>query len=155
MGKKSVSEADNSVVSEGDKESGLSYEEKLQFANVIAKPMASKKLCKKLYKVIKKASKQKTYLRNGLKDVQRRIRKGETGLVVFAGDVSPIEIMCHMPAVCEDNNIPYCYTPARSDLGSAMGVNRSSVMMLVRPHDDYKELYDECVEEMKHLPYPL
>lgn len=54
MGKKSISEADNSVVSEGEKENGLSYEDKLNFTNVIAKPMASKKLTKKLYKVIKK-----------------------------------------------------------------------------------------------------
>lgn len=76
-------------------------------------------------------------------------------LVVFAGDVTPIEIMCHMPAVCEDKDIPYCYIPSKADLGSAMGVHRASVMMLVRPHDDYKELYDECVEEMKHLPHPL
>ena len=31
-------------------------------------------------------------VRNGLKDVQARIRKGETGIVVFAGDVTPIEV---------------------------------------------------------------
>ncbi|KAE8749076.1 hypothetical protein FOCC_FOCC004244 [Frankliniella occidentalis] len=155
MGKKSISEADNSVVSEGEKENGQSYEEKLSFVSAIASPMASKKLTKKLYKVIKKASKHKTYVRNGLKDVQARIRKGETGIVIFAGDVSPIEIMCHMPAVCEDKDIPYCYTPAKSDIGAAMGVKRASVMVLVRPHDDYKELYDECYEEMKHLPHPL
>ena len=153
MGKKSISEADQSIASEGD--NGQSYEEKLLYVNAISKPMASKKLCKKLYKVIKKASKHKTFVRNGLKDVQTRIRKGETGLVIFAGDVSPLEIMCHMPAVCEDKDIPYCYTPSRADLGSAMGVKRASVMILVRPHDEYKELYDECYEEMKHLPVPL
>ncbi|KAJ1524862.1 hypothetical protein ONE63_009728 [Megalurothrips usitatus] len=153
MGRTSVSEADNSVSEVKVEE--LSYDEKLNFINAIASPMASKKLCKKLYKVIKKASKHKTYLRNGLKDVQARIRKGETGLVVFAGDVSPIEIMCHMPAVCEDKDIPYCYTPARADLGAAMGVKRASVMVLVRPHEDYKDLYDECAEEMKHLPHPF
>lgn len=54
MGKKSISEADNSMVSEGDAENGLSYEDKLNFVSIIAKPMASKKLSKKLYKVIKK-----------------------------------------------------------------------------------------------------
>ena len=42
--------------------------------------------------VIKKGSKQKTFVRNGLKDVQARIRKGEKGLVIFAGDVTPIEV---------------------------------------------------------------
>merc|ERR1719243_452843 len=81
---------------------GPSYEEKLRFVSVIAKPMASKKLAKKVYKVIKKGSKHKGFVRNGLKDVQARIRKGETGLVIFAGDVTPIEVMCHMPAVCEE-----------------------------------------------------
>ena len=27
-----------------------------------------------------------------MKDVQARIRKGETGIVIFAGDVTPIEV---------------------------------------------------------------
>lgn len=82
-----------------------SYEEKLKVVNTIATPMAPKKLTKKIYKCIKKgnieyffeivsknnlnnriylltASKQKGYLRNGLKDVQKHIRKGETGYVI-------------------------------------------------------------------------
>ena len=92
---------------------GPSYEDKLKFVSVIAKPMASKKLTKKLHKLIKKGSKHKGFVRNGLKDVQGRIRKGETGLVIFAGDVTPIEVMCHMPAVCEEKSLPYCYTPSR------------------------------------------
>lgn len=33
--------------------------------------------------------------------------------VVFAGDVTPIEVMCHLPVVCEDRNIPYAYVPAK------------------------------------------
>ena len=66
-------------------EEGPSYEEKLKFVSCIAKPMANKKLTKKLYKLIKKGSKHKGFVRNGLKDVQSRIRKGESGLVVFAG----------------------------------------------------------------------
>lgn len=55
------------------------YDDKLLFVNAIAKPMAGKKLAKKCYKLVKKAMKHKTYLRNGLKDVQTRLRKGETG----------------------------------------------------------------------------
>ena len=35
---------------------GPSYEDKLKFVSVIAKPMASKKLTKKLHKLIKKGS---------------------------------------------------------------------------------------------------
>ena len=45
-----------------------------------------------ILQIIKKGSKLKTFIRNGLKDVQARIRKGETGIVIFAGDVTPIEV---------------------------------------------------------------
>merc|ERR1740123_732247 len=131
---------------------GPTYEDKLKFVSVIAKPMASKKLTKKVYKIIKKGSKQKTFVRNGLKDVQSRIRKGERGIVVFAGDVTPIEVMCHMPAVCEEKGLPYVYTPSRQDLGTAMGVKRGSLMVMIREHEDYKDLYDELETEIKGLP---
>ncbi|EFN62852.1 H/ACA ribonucleoprotein complex subunit 2-like protein [Camponotus floridanus] len=133
----------------------VSYEEKLRLVNAIAKPIAPKKLTKKIYKCIKKASKHKTYLRNGLKDVQKHLRKGETGLVVFAGDVYPIEIMCHLPIVCEDKNIPYCFTPSRLDIGAAMGVKRGSLMVLIKEHADYKDLYDEVKNAMITLSTPL
>lgn len=43
-----VKEADSGDVIE------ISYEEKLKYTNPIAKPMASKKLTKKIYKCIKK-----------------------------------------------------------------------------------------------------
>ena len=112
MGKGGKEKKDTSVMEESVVE-GPSYEEKLKFVSVIAKPMANKKLTKKVYKLIKKGSKHKTYVRNGLKDVQSRIRKGEKGVVVFAGDVTPIEVMCHMPAVCEEKSLPYVYTPSR------------------------------------------
>lgn len=101
------------------------------------------------------AAKQKSYLRNGLKDVQTRLRKGETGIVVFAGDVTPIDIMCHLPAVCEEKSIPYCFTPSRKDLGVAMGVKRGSVTMLIREHAEYKDTYDELMSEIQTLPTPL
>ena len=45
----------------------MSYEEKLKYVSVVATPIASKKFAKKIYKLIKKGSKQKTYVRSGLK----------------------------------------------------------------------------------------
>nr|CAD7266768.1 unnamed protein product [Timema shepardi] len=75
-------------------------------------------------------------------------------IVVFAGDVTPIEIMCHLPAVCEEKDLPYCYIPSRKDLGTAMGVKRGSLMVLIREHGEYKELYDEVKESIKELPPP-
>lgn len=74
--------------------------------------------------------------------------------MLFAGDVSPIEIMCHLPAVCEEKSIPYAYVPSRHELGAAMGVKRGTVTVLVREHPEYKDLFDELKNEIGVLPVP-
>nr|CAH7729218.1 unnamed protein product [Callosobruchus chinensis] len=155
MGKTESEAPVDGEVSIKEEPSDLTYEEKIANCNVIAKPMASKKLAKKVYKLIKKAVKHKTYIRCGLKDVQTRIRKGETGIVVFAGDVSPLDIMCHLPAVCEEKNIPYVYIPSRKDLGGAMGVKRGCLTVLIRPHDEYSDSFKELKEELDLLGIAL
>ena len=40
----------------------MSYEDKLKFTSIIAQPMASKKLCKKVYKVRDKFCQIKIYI---------------------------------------------------------------------------------------------
>merc|ERR1712018_57794 len=148
--KKDKSFNESQIADENGEE--MSYEDRLEFVSVIAKPMATKKLAKKLYKCIKKGMKHKTHVRNGLKDVQSRIRKGEKGLVVFAGDVTPIDVMCHLPSVCEEKGLPYVFPPARALLGQAMGVKRGSLMVMIRKHEEYEELYQECKTEVEQLP---
>jgi len=133
-------------------ETGLSYEDKLKFVNRVSHPMASKKLSKKLMKLIKKGNKNKGIIRNGLKDVQTRLRKGDTGIVVFAGDVTPEDIMCHLPGVCEDKEIPYVYVPSKEDIGAALGRKKGCIMALIPTHNDYTDAFQECSDEIRRLP---
>ena len=79
---------------------------------------------------------------------------GEKGIVVFAGDVTPIEIMCHLPAVCEEKEIPYIYVPFRTDISTAIGIRRPALMVLIKKHDDFAELYDECEAKIKEQSSP-
>lgn len=92
-----------------------------------------------------------TYLRIGLKQVQKGIRRGETGLVLLAGDVQPIEVMCHLPVLCEENDIPYVYVPCRRDLGNAVGLKKSCITVLIKEKHDYKVLFDEVKDEIKYI----
>lgn len=84
----------------GGENSGPSYEDKFKYMNAMASPVAPKKLAKKLFKCIKQATKQKNCVRLGLRETQKYIRRGEKGIVIFAGNVSPIDIYSHMPVVC-------------------------------------------------------
>ncbi|XP_053321613.1 H/ACA ribonucleoprotein complex subunit 2 [Spea bombifrons] len=129
------------------------YDDLLAYLNPIAKPLAGRKLTKRLYKCVKKAVKQKN-IRRGVKEVQKFINKGEKGIVVLAGDTLPIEVYCHIPVMCEDLNIPYAYVPSKSDLGAAAGSKRPTCVILIKPHSEYQEAYDVCLEDVEALPQP-
>ena len=130
------------------------YEELVTLVNEIAKPMASKKLTKKLYRVVKKAQNSKR-LRRGVREVVKALRKNEKGVVVLAGNVSPIDVISHIPVFCEDKELPYCYVPSRRDLGTASQTKRPTSAVLVQTSEDYEKLYKECYSAVDALPLPL
>merc|ERR1712176_1621743 len=74
----------------------------VRLVSPIAKPMADDKLAKKILKAVKKA-----------------VRKGSKGVCVIAGDVSPIDVLSHVPVLCEDNEINYVFVPSKEELGAA------------------------------------
>merc|ERR1711964_476128 len=97
-----------------------------------AVPLADPKLSKKLFKCIKKATKSKQVLR-GVKEVVKAVRKGTKGLCVIAGNISPMDVISHLPVLCEDNDVPYVYVRAKEDLGAAALTKRPTSCMLVAP----------------------
>ncbi|OLL24120.1 H/ACA ribonucleoprotein complex subunit 2 [Neolecta irregularis DAH-3] len=130
------------------------YDEKLEFISPIAKPLAQKKLNKKLLKCVRKATKTKA-VKRGVKEVVKALRKNEVGLVILAGDISPIDVISHIPVLCEDHNIPYIFTPSKEELGSAGQTKRpTSVVMIVKKskkgenEGDWTESYEELRKEV-------
>ncbi len=130
------------------------YEELLELVSVIAKPMASKKLTKKLYKVVKKSQSAKK-LKRGVREVVKGLRKDMKGLVVLAGDISPIDVISHIPIFCEDKGVPYCYVPSRRELGAACLTSRPTSVVMVQSDDVYGSLYQECYDTVDALPLPI
>ncbi|KAL2299242.1 hypothetical protein Nmel_013892 [Mimus melanotis] len=76
-------------------------------------------------------------------------------ITVLAGDTLPIDVYCHIPIMCEDRSLPYAYVPSKTDLGAAAGSKRPTCVILIKPHEEYQEAYDECLEEVSALPMPL
>ncbi|EUC57763.1 patatin-like phospholipase domain protein [Rhizoctonia solani AG-3 Rhs1AP] len=131
----------------------------------IAHPLAGKKLVKKLHKTVKKASKSRQ-VKRGVKEVVKSIRKGEKGLLILAADITPIDIISHLPVMAEDASIPYVFVASKEELGQASSTKRPTSCVLVCPdakkkkkkvegqegmveskEDDYRELYDEVHAE--------
>lgn len=123
------------------------------YKNPISEPMASDKLTSKLLKLTGKLAKVKL-IRRGVKEVNKAMRKGEKGLCILAGDVSPIDVISHIPILCEKNKIQYVYVPSREALGEhALTKRPTSVVVLLKPEKDNKnrEAYDKLVTIIKEL----
>lgn len=118
--------------------------------SVIANPLASKSLTKSVLSMITKASSAKL-VRRGVKEVVKALKKGEKGLCIIAGDISPIDVICHIPVFCEEKAVPYIYVPSKEDLGAASQTKRPTSIVMVKAGSDaaVKSLYDECVSEVK------
>lgn len=72
-------------------------------------------------------------------------------IVVLAGDISPIDVLSHMPVLCEEAKIPYIYVPSKAELGMAAATKRATSCILVTPPKstaEYKEYYEFAIKEM-------
>lgn len=109
-----------------------------------------KELADKVYELVE-LSRDGGKLRKGTNEVTKLVERGETLMVVMAEDVSPPEILMHMPALCEERSVPYAYVPSKAELGNACGLEKPTAAIAVLDAAKGKPLLDELVEKLKAL----
>lgn len=93
-------------------------------------------------------------------------------ILILAADITPIDIISHLPVMCEDAQIPYVFVPSKEELGHASATKRPTSCVMVCPNlkkkpkpkdgktsdatkdlldDEFKELYAECFKEVQSL----
>lgn len=104
-------------------------------------------------------------IKRGVKECVKSIRKSPvatptslnpstlpSGIVILAADISPMDVISHIPVLCEDHGIPYIYVPSRAELGSAGSTKRPTSVVMITPNvgkgasdsaEDWKEAYAE------------
>ena len=70
-------------------------------------------------------------LKKGANETTKALNRGVAELVVLAADTEPLEIILHLPLLCEDKNVPYVYVGKQADLGRACGVSRNIIACAV------------------------
>ena len=113
------------------------------------------------------AAKYKT-LKRGVKEVVKALRKSSMasvsgveapGIVILAADISPMDVISHLPVLCEDHGVPYMFITSRAELGAAGNTKRpTSVVMISKEatgkkksdatedkegEDDFAEVYKD------------
>lgn len=149
-----------------------------------ALPLADDKLHKKVYKLIKKGSFCPPHLppqmltlpptgaklkaiNRGVKECEKAIKRCPpktasnasavpAGLVVIAGDISPMDVIMHFPVLCEEHGVPYVFVKSRAELGLAACTKRATSVVMLKAEgkkgsaeegaDEYSEAWKELVK---------
>jgi large subunit ribosomal protein L7Ae len=90
-------------------------------------------------------------IRKGTNEVTKLVERGEALMVIMAEDVSPPEILMHMPALCEERNVPYAFVPSKAELGNACGLEKPTASVAILDAAKGKPALDELSEKLKAL----
>ncbi len=77
-------------------------------------------------------------IRKGANEATKAIEKGEAKLVVYAADVSPKEIVMHLPLLCKEKNIPCVQVSKKDELGAAAGLGLGTSAVAIVKEGDAK-----------------
>lgn len=87
-------------------------------------------------------------LKKGANETTKALNRGQADLIVLAADTEPLEIILHLPLLCEDKNVPYVYIGKQADLGKACGVSRNIIAVAIL--DQEKSPIAENLKDLKN-----
>jgi large subunit ribosomal protein L7Ae len=61
-------------------------------------------------------------IKKGVNETTKSIERKSAKFVVVAGDVTPEEIVVHIPMLCKDKGVAYAFVPTKKELGTAVGL---------------------------------
>ncbi len=79
-------------------------------------------------------------LKRGANEATKTLNRGTAQLIVMAADAEPLEILLHLPLLCEDKNVPYVFVESKHALGRACGISRPVITVAIVSDDANSKL---------------
>uniref|UniRef100_A0AAV1UXL4 Ribosomal protein eL8/eL30/eS12/Gadd45 domain-containing protein n=1 Tax=Peronospora matthiolae TaxID=2874970 RepID=A0AAV1UXL4_9STRA len=102
--------------------------------NPKAYPLADAKLTVSILDLVQQATNYKQ-IKKGANEATKTLNRGISEFIVMAADTEPLEILLHLPLLCEDKNVPYVFVPSKVALGRACGVSRPVIAASITSND--------------------
>ncbi|MBI5064746.1 50S ribosomal protein L7ae [Candidatus Woesearchaeota archaeon] len=85
-------------------------------------------------------------VRKGSNEVTKMLERGKAKLVVFAKDISPPEIVMHLPLLAKEKNVPCVEVSSKEELGAAAGLTVPTAAVVVVEEGDSKTLIKQLAD---------
>jgi large subunit ribosomal protein L7Ae len=90
-------------------------------------------------------------VRKGTNEATKAVERGNAVLVVIAEDVSPEEIVMHLPDLAEEKGIPYVFVEAQDDVGHAAGLEVGSAAAAIVDAGEAQSQVDDIASKVEEL----
>ncbi|KAF5389848.1 hypothetical protein D9757_003659 [Collybiopsis confluens] len=97
-------------------------------------PLADADLTNTLLDLIQQAAQYKQ-LKKGANEATKTLNRGVAEIIVLTADTEPLEILLHLPLLCEEKNVPYVFLPSKAALGRACNVTRPVIAVSITTGD--------------------
>ena len=87
----------------------------------------------------------------GVNEVTKMVERANAKLVIMAEDVTPEELLYHMPVLCTEKKIPFTYVSDRKELGKISGLSVSASCIAVVNEGVAKKELEDLVKNIKEL----
>ena len=86
---------------------------------------------------VKKAVEKRARVKKGMNECTKAIERGVAKIVIIAADISPAEIVMHLPKIAQEKKVPYTFVDTKADLGKAaqIKVGCSALALMDIPKD--------------------
>ena len=102
------------------------------------------------YDIVEKA-RDTGKISKGANEVTKQVERGQAKLVIMAEDITPEEILAHMPVLCEEKKIPYAYVPSKEELGRTAGLKVSCSAIAIMNPGKSKDDIENLVKKVSEL----
>jgi large subunit ribosomal protein L7Ae len=109
-----------------------------------------KEISEAAYEVLRQASRTGK-VRKGTNESTKAIERGTAKLVVIAEDVTPPEVVAHLPILCEERKIPYVFVPSKDQIGPAIGIDVSTASAAVLDAGEGAQILEQVTQELSRL----
>lgn len=107
-------------------------------------------LVSKVYEAVEKA-RDTGKVSKGTNEVTKQAERKQAKLVVMAEDVSPEEILAHMPVLCDEKEVPYAYVPSKEELGRAAGLKVPTSAIAITNEGEGKAIVEEVAKKVSEI----
>ncbi|MFB6302086.1 MAG: 50S ribosomal protein L7Ae [Haloferacaceae archaeon] len=90
-------------------------------------------------------------VKKGTNETTKAVERGNADLILVAEDVSPEEIVMHLPELADEKGVPYVFVETQDELGRAAGLEVGSAAAAIVDAGEAEETVEDVATKVEDL----